>query len=178
MNIKQISKFMSYVLRHHPEEAGLTLDEQGWAEAQDLLLAIQKRNPEFTFEDMEGLVVASEKQRFQLIDGRIRANQGHSVSVDLDLKPQTPPAVLYHGTMLVILDIIQRDGLKKMARHHVHLSPDRETALAVAGRRKGTTVILEVDALTMSATHDFYVSDNGVWLTDHVPPEFIKLPLK
>lgn len=176
MNIKQISKFMSYVLRHDPASAGLEMDQQGWVNAHDLVLAIQKRNPEFTHDDLEGIVVGSEKQRFDLLDGMIRANQGHSVSVDLDLKPETPPAKLYHGTSLVILDIVLRDGLKKMLRHHVHLSPDIETARIVGARRPGTTVILEVDTTNM--TQEFYVSKNGVWLTDAVAPEHLKILTK
>lgn len=173
MNIKQTSKFISYVLRHDPSAAGLTMDEQGWVEAQDLVLAIKERNPEFTHEDLVHIVVSSDKQRFQLIDGRIRANQGHTVTVDLDLKPSTPPAKLYHGTSLAILDTIQSEGLNKMLRHHVHLSPDIETAKIVGSRRKGEVVILEID--TTAVSQDFYVSDNGVWLTDHVDPAFISL---
>ena len=173
MNIKQISKFISYVLRHHPEEAGLTLDEQGWADANTLVASIQKRNPEFTFADLENVVATSEKKRFDLQGDRIRANQGHSVEVDLNLERATPPATLYHGTSADIVPLIMREGLKKMARHHVHLSPDTATARIVGARRKGKVVILAVDTTNM--TQDFFVSNNGVWLTEAVAPQHIKI---
>lgn len=173
---KDISKFMSYVLRHHPEAAGLAMDEHGWVDAQDLILAIRDRgNPDFTADNLEAIVVASEKQRFQLINGRIRANQGHSVTVDLSLKSVTPPDVLYHGTKRQFMESIREQGLIKGTRHHVHLSADKPTAEIVARRRKGESVILRINAQAMSATHEFFLSENGVWLVDHVPEVFIDI---
>lgn len=173
---KDISKFMSYVLRHHPEAAGLAMDEHGWVDAHDLILAIRERgHPDFTAENLEAIVVASDKQRFQLIDGRIRANQGHSVTVDLSLKSVTPPDVLYHGTKLAYMDSIRANGLQKGTRHHVHLSADKATAQIVARRRKGESVILRINASAMSGTHKFFLSENGVWLVDHVPEVFIDI---
>ena len=126
---------------------------------------------------MEQVVVQNSKQRFSFDESgaRIRANQGHSVEVDLQLEPSTPPAVLYHGTGHQTADIITRTGLDKMRRHHVHLSADPETARAV-GARHGRPVLFTVDAAAMSqAGHLFYRSDNGVWLTDAVPPEFLRV---
>lgn len=170
---KEISKFMSYVLRHHPEKAGLTMDQHGWIDAQDLIMAIQERYGAFTADDLLGVVESSDKQRFQLIDGRIRANQGHSVTVDLQLKSSPPPATLYHGTKRQFLDSIQKQGLLPGTRHHVHLSADKATAQIVANRRKGESVILMINTAAMAGEHQFYISDNGVWLVDQVPPVFI-----
>ncbi len=171
----QLSKRLSYHLRHAPQELGLTLQPGGWVGVDDLLAALRAVGLTVTRADLERTVAGSDKQRFALsADGaRIRANQGHSVPVDLGLEPRDAPAVLYHGTVGSSLDLIRREGLKPMGRHHVHLSPDRETAHRV-GQRRGAPVILKVDAARMQrAGHAFFVSENGVWLTDHVPPEFL-----
>lgn len=170
---KQISKFLSLILRHQPEKINLKLDENGWASIKDIL---EKSKLRFTFEELEEVVYTNDKQRFALNGDKtiIRANQGHSLkTVDLNLKPKTPPVFLYHGTVGRFIPEIKRQGLKKMKRQHVHLSADRNTAIKV-GSRRGRPVILGVRALDMqSEGHQFYISENGVWLTDSVPSEFI-----
>lgn len=129
-----------------------------------------------TREQVERVVAASDKQRFALTGDRIRANQGHSVPVDLELTPQIPPVALYHGTFPAALDAIGRGGLRPLQRHHVHLSPDAETARRV-GARRGPAVVLTVRADRMHAAgHLFYRSENGVWLVDAVPAQFLGLP--
>ncbi len=171
MDMRAISKFMSYVLRHNPGDAGLEMDQQGWVDAHDLVVAIRERFGDFSHDDLDTIVVSSDKQRFQLIDGRIRANQGHSVSVNLDLPVMTPPAVLYHGTKLDYLPSIMANGLNKASRHHVHLSATIDIAEIVAKRRKGASVILQINTAEMPGP--FHLSENGVWLVDYVAPEYI-----
>ncbi len=169
------SKFLSLVLRHKPESIGIALDEAGWTEVGPLLAALARRGLRLTRQELATLVASSDKQRFALsADGeRIRANQGHSVEVDLRLAPAEPPARLYHGTVAAALPGIRASGLQKRSRHHVHLSADLATAQKV-GDRRGAAIILTVRALEMSAAgHLFYRSDNGVWLTDHVPVAFL-----
>lgn len=161
------SKHLSLVLRHDPASVGLTLDAAGWVEVEKLLPAMK-----MTREQLNEVVHENNKKRFEFSsDGtKIRASQGHSVDVELGYEEKTPPERLYHGTSKDILDVLMREGLKKMQRHHVHLSPDVATALVVARRRANPTV-LEVFAQTMvSEGHKFYLSTNGVWLTEHVPP--------
>lgn len=174
----RISKFLALVLRHHPERIGITLDEAGWTDVDALLAAAAAHGVPMTRDELREVVAASDKQRFALsADGaRIRANQGHSVEVDLRLPPREPPARLYHGTIRAALAGIRARGLVRGARHHVHLSPDVETATRVGGRR-GAPVILTIRAAEMHAAGlAFYCSENGVWLTDHVPAEFIEFP--
>lgn len=170
---KQISKFLSLILRHKPEKIGLTLDENGWATISDIL---EKSKLRFSFEELDEIVATNDKQRFSfnLDKTKIRANQGHSLkTIDLDLKPETPPAFLYHGTVLKFIPEIKLHGLKKMSRQHVHLSKDRDTAIKV-GSRRGKPVILSIRTLDMQKEgHQFFMSENGVWLTDAVPPMFI-----
>jgi putative RNA 2'-phosphotransferase len=171
----QLSKFLSYVLRHQPDAIGLALDPQGWASIDELITKGNAARTQFSREDLLHVVETSDKKRFSVsADGlRIRAAQGHSVSVELGLSPIEPPAVLYHGTATRFIDSILREGLKPQARQHVHLSADEATAQRV-GQRHGKAVILEVDALRMHAKgFKFYLADNGVWLTDHVAPEFL-----
>jgi putative RNA 2'-phosphotransferase len=170
------SKFLSLVLRHDPATIGLVLDPAGWVDVDVLLAALAAHGRAWTRAELDELVRTSDKQRFALSpDGtRIRANQGHSVEVELGYAPAAPPERLYHGTVAAALDAIRRDGLLPMARHAVHLSPDRETAVKVGGRR-GAPVILVVRAGDMHrAGHVFSVSANGVWLVDRVPPEFLE----
>lgn len=173
---KRISKHLSYILRHKPDAIGLELDSAGWAEL-DVLIA---KSPEISNRDEILTVVAeNDKQRFILSEdgARIRANQGHSISIELGLKPTEPPTHLYHGTATRFLDIILEQGLKKMNRQHVHLSADIETATKV-GSRHGKVVILLLDIQAMRADgFDFFVSENGVWLTDHVPPRYLSISL-
>lgn len=169
MNDQQLSKRLSYLLRHAPHDAGLTLEPGGWVPLKPLLAHLKVSR-----EQVEQVVAGNDKQRFSLAGERIRANQGHSVRVDLELVAQTPPDTLYHGTYPAALASIQREGLKPMQRHHVHLSPDQETARKV-GARRGVPVILTIEAGRMHvAGHLFYCSENGVWLVDSVPVEFIQ----
>lgn len=164
---------MSYVLRHRPDKAGISLDAQGWIGAVDLAEALSAVGPPVSLAQIEHVVATSDKQRFELVDGRIRAAQGHSIQVDLDLPTATPPAKLYHGTVQRFLPSIRSQGLKPGTRRHVHLSPDRETATRV-GSRRGEPVILVIDAARMAADgYDFYRSSNGVWLTDSVPVKYL-----
>ena len=173
----KVSKHLSKHLRHDPEGLGLTLVPGGWVGVDDLLAGCARRRFGLLRAELEEVVARNSKQQFSFDPGgtMLRANQGHSVEVDLQLSPAVPPNVLYHGTGHQTADIIGRVGLDKMRRHHVHLSADVETARAV-GARYGRPVVFEVDAAGMAATsHLFYRSENGVWLTDAVPPEFLRL---
>lgn len=173
----QLSRFLSFVLRHKPDAIGLTLDEQGWAGIDDLVAKADAAETRFSRDDLLRVVETSDKKRFTLsADGlRIRAAQGHSVSVELGLSPRRPPPVLYHGTATRFVEPILSEGLKPQQRQRVHLSLDQATADSV-GRRHGKPAIFEVDALRMcEAGFKFYCADNGVWLTDGVPPEFLML---
>ncbi|GGT24826.1 putative RNA 2'-phosphotransferase [Streptomyces atratus] len=170
----KVSKYLSKHLRHQPERIGITLDANGWVTIDELLRATARNNFPITRAELEHVVAVNDKQRFAVEDGRIRASQGHTVPVDLALPPAEPPAYLYHGTVGRVLDAIRSEGLRPMARTHVHLSPDRETATRV-GARRGRPVVLSVDAAAMHrAGHTFYVSANGVWLTAAVPPAFLR----
>lgn len=169
------SKFLSLVLRHQPELIGITLDAAGWVSVKELLRACQAHGRAITLDELREVVSTNDKQRFALSeDGEmIRANQGHSVSVELGYSPATPPDVLYHGTIEKFLPSIRAGGLKKGERHHVHLSPDEETARRV-GQRRGRPLILKVESGRMHRDgHTFFISTNGVWLTDHVPPAYL-----
>ena len=175
MQNQALSKTLSYVLRHKPEELGLELDAQGWVSVADLLAALQTRNPEVTLDQLREVVATNEKKRFAFsADAQlIRANQGHSVAVDLALEAVVPPEVLYHGTATRFLASIRENGLLRGSRQHVHLSSDPETATAV-GRRHGRPVVLTVQAGKLHrAGASFYLSENGVWLTLSVSPEYI-----
>ncbi|MFI9119203.1 RNA 2'-phosphotransferase [Streptomyces bikiniensis] len=172
----KVSKYLSKHLRHQPERIGLALDAQGWTEIDALLRAAAEHGFPISREELDHVVATNDKKRFAIEGTRIRASQGHTVRVDLDLPAAEPPAYLYHGTVAGRLPSIRAEGLRPMARHHVHLSPDRETATRV-GARRGRPVVLSVDAGAMHrAGHVFHVSANGVWLTDTVPPEFLRLP--
>ncbi len=176
--MKRESKFLSLVLRHEPARIGITLDASGWTDVAALLAACAAHGVPITRDDLAQIVATSDKQRFALSpDGaRIRANQGHSVDVELGLAPASPPTRLYHGTVAAALSSIRATGLEKRARHHVHLSADRETATRV-GARHGRPVVLVVRADAMvTAGHTFFRSENGVWLTDRVPPTFLDFP--
>lgn len=167
-----ISKYLSLVLRHKPEVIGLSLDKKGWADVQELL---SKSNRKFSLEELYYVVQNNSKQRFTFNEdqSKIRANQGHSLEIDLQLKPQTPPDILYHGTATKNIDSIKSKGLTKQNRQYVHLSKDYETAFK-AGSRYGETIVLAIKTHDMfEKGHKFFVSKNGVWLTDNVPPSFI-----
>jgi len=170
-----ISKYLSLVLRHDPAAAGVTLDAEGWVGVDDLLAGAARHGFSFTRAELEEVVQTNEKQRFTLSHDsqRIRASQGHSVSVDLGLTPETPPEILYHGTVDRFLSSIMDQGLDKRSRQYVHLSPDVETATRV-GSRRGRPVILKIAAASMhSDGFRFFCSANGVWLTERVPPQYI-----
>lgn len=172
---KSISKFLSLVLRHQPEKIGLSLDENGWADVAELLRLSTKANIKFTIEDLINVVNENDKQRFVFSEGntKIRANQGHSINIDLALDAIIPPKILYHGTALVNLPSILKEGIKKQNRQHVHLSEDIDTATKV-GSRHGKPVVLSVNAAQMhhEGVH-FYKSENNVWLTDFVDAKYI-----
>ena len=174
--LTRISKFLSLHLRHQPQALGLELEEGGWVSVEQLLAGAARRGMPLTREQLQEVVSGNDKQRFAFdaAGTRIRAQQGHSVEVDLQLVPATPPAVLYHGTVAAALPAIREQGLQKMQRHHVHLSADEATARRV-GQRRGQPVILAVDAAAMARQGIvFYESGNGVWLVEQVAPEFLR----
>jgi putative RNA 2'-phosphotransferase len=173
----KISKFLSLVLRHKPETVGLTLDPAGWVSVMELLQACAQHNIPLSLEELQVVVATNDKQRFAFSeDGRrIRASQGHSVEVELGYQAAEPPEFLYHGTVERFLPSIRTKGLLKGQRHHVHLSPDVATAAKV-GSRRGQPVILRVSSGQMyQDRYAFYQSANGVWLTDHVPPQYVEI---
>lgn len=173
--LKQISKRLSYILRHRPDSVGLELHEGGWLFVEELLDALARTRRALSREVLEKVVAENDKQRFEFSDDglRIRARQGHSTQVDLGYEPSPPPDVLYHGTATKNLDSIFKQGLLKGRRHHVHMSTNQVTMLQV-GMRHGKPVLLKIDAGRMFADgHEFFVTDNQVWLTDHVPPNYV-----
>ena len=173
--LKHISKFMSLVLRHKPEEIGLQLDENGWVNVEELIEKINAKGIKTTLEIINTIVETNDKKRFAFNEDKtmIRANQGHSIEVELNLTEQVPPEVLYHGTATRFLESILKTGLQKQSRQHVHLSATIETAKTV-GSRHGKPVILTVDTKSMhEAGIKFFVSANNVWLTDAVPVQYI-----
>lgn len=179
MNLVRISKFLSLILRHQPEKIGLSLDANGWAAVDDLIRRANENGVPLTVDLLEKVVAENDKKRFAFSDDcrRIRASQGHSVEVDLALAPSQPPTRLFHGTAERFLPSIRQKGLLPGSRQHVHLSSDAETAVRV-GQRHGKPVVLTILAQEMAAAGQvFYLSANGVWLTDHVPVVFIQFAL-
>lgn len=179
MDITLLSKSISRILRHRPDAAGVSLDKHGWCDVDELLRGLAQLGTPATRDQLTQVVLNNDKRRFVLSDDgqRIRAAQGHSVSgVEPLLRPKKPPSRLFHGTVAPALPSIERKGLLPMKRHHVHLSPDQATARAVGGRR-GAPVVLVIDAARMDRDgHKFFVADNGVWLTDTVPPKCLSRP--
>jgi putative RNA 2'-phosphotransferase len=172
------SKFLSLVLRHRPDVIGLSLDEHGWADVDELLDAAKRLGKHLTRELIYRVVRENDKRRFAINNDqtKIRADQGHSVDVDLGLQPVQPPEVLYHGTVWRFLASIMQTGIHSGSRQQVHLSPDTTTAAKV-GQRRGAPVILKVRSGDMYCDGlSFYLSANGDWLTDHVPVEYIEFP--
>ncbi len=176
--IVKTSKFLSLVLRHRPDKIGIELDETGWVAVDDLLAGVNKSGRSLNREQLDSVVRENDKQRFAFSDDgqRIRANQGHSIDVDLDHAAARPPAELYHGTPQKFLESIRASGLKRMSRHHVHLHEEVSVADAV-GRRRGQPVILVINSGKMHREgYTFWVTPNRVWLVDAVPAEFIRFP--
>ncbi len=172
------SKFMSLVLRHRPEAAGVSLDANGYVAVETLLAALARNGHALSREALGELVATNDKKRFAFDETGtlIRAVQGHSREVDLGLEPAAPPDLLFHGTVEKFLASIREEGLKPRGRQFVHLSGDHATAVAV-GRRRGAPVVLTIDTASMRGEgHAFYLAENGVWLTEVVPPAFISLP--
>jgi len=173
--IVRSSKFLSLVLRHKPGTIGLTLDSEGWADVAELLAAANATGNQLDLELLVRVVHENDKQRFTFSDDgkRIRANQGHSIDVDLGLTRLEPPTVLYHGTVARFLESIEQQGLLPQSRQYVHLSADRSTA-SIVGSRRGKPIVLTVASGQMKDDHfDFFRSKNGVWLTAHVPPKYL-----
>ena len=175
---KEVSRFLSLVLRHKPETIGIKLDKNGWVKVIDLLDKLQEHGKGITLDELKSIVDNNDKQRFGFSkDGiHIRANQGHSLNVDLQLKAVRPPSVLYHGTSKRFQKEIETDGLKKMNRDHVHLSEDVDVAINVALRRGKDYIIYKINSWHMDSNGiKFYKSENGVWLTDYVSHLYLKL---
>lgn len=175
--IKNISKFLSLLLRHQPSLIGLKLDENGWADVEELINKSKRKNKHFSKQDLEKVIAENDKQRFSFNEDKtkIRANQGHSIkTVDLQLKSIEPPEYVYHGTVSKFMKLIRENGLQKMSRQHVHLSQNVETAIKV-GSRRGVPIILTIQSGKMFREgYEFFKSKNGVWLTNSVPATFIE----
>lgn len=163
-------------MRHKPESIGLQLNEYGWADVTQLINNLNEAGKNINFGILKEIVETDNKNRFSFDDSfkRIRANQGHSIKINLGYKPQQPPDILYHGTATRFVDSIHENGLIKQNRHHVHLSLDIEIATNV-GKRHGKPFVFEVDTKQMHEdNHLFFISENGVWLTDYVPVKYLK----
>jgi putative RNA 2'-phosphotransferase len=173
----RLSKTIAHALRHAPKEYGLTLDEEGWVELDDLLNALRTRggfSRNASRGDLDAIIEQSEKQRFEIRDGRIRAFYGHSVTTKIEHEPTVPPTVLYHGTTREAAETILREGLKSMKRQYVHLSTDVETAHKVGLRRTSNPVILHVAALKAHQNGiNFYLGNEDIWMADPIPATFI-----
>lgn len=177
MKTTNISRYIALLLRHHPEKAGLCLDEHGWVEVEALIQGVRRRYPEFNRAVLDEIVARDSKQRYAYNQDKtcIRANQGHSIPVDVELKQALPPAILYHGTGEKYVESIQKVGLIPKSRLYVHLSTDIQTAIQV-GKRHGQPVIYQID--TQQMIHDgfiFYISANHIWLTKAVPVQYLKI---
>lgn len=175
--IIKISKYLSAHLRHKPERIGLEIAVGGWVSVEELLKACGRDGFLITPQELEEVVENNDKKRFSFDSAgtMIRANQGHSISIDLQLKAVQPPEVLYHGTTASTVNAIVQTGVQKMSRHHVHLSQDIATAMIV-GKRRGNPVVFEVNAAAMYQDgFEFFCSDNGVWLVDNIPVKYLKL---
>lgn len=176
MNYTKVSRYISLILRHKPETIGISLDKHGWANVNELIKGVSKTYP-ISIDILNEIVETDEKQRysFNVDHTLIRANQGHSIKVDLELEEAEPPEYLYHGTATKYVDSIWKEGLISKSRLHVHLSGDEETARAV-GERHGAPVIFRVLSGNMHRLgYKFYKSKNGVWLVDMVPVRFLEV---
>ena len=176
MNLTKVSKYLALILRHKPEEAGISLDAHGWANVQELIEGVNKTY-KLSMEMLEEIVEADNKQRYSFNEDKtkIRANQGHSVNVDVELEEAAPPEYLWHGTAEKYVDSIKEAGLVKKSRLYVHLSSDYETAVLV-GKRHGKPVVFCVKSGQMYTDgYKFFKSKNGVYLTDFVPVEYLEV---
>lgn len=176
---KRISKFLSLVLRHKPETIGITLDENGWTPVTDLIEKLSTAGTSIDFSILKHVVDTNTKKRFAFNDtfDKIRASQGHSITIELGYEPQVPPKILYHGTAAQHIQSILSTGLNKGNRHQVHLSADINTAISV-GKRYGKPIVFEISAEKMhNGGYAFFVSENNVWLTDNVPIEYLSVKL-
>jgi len=178
MDLKKTGIFISLILRHKPDVIGISLDEHGWANVQELINGINKTGKfSIDMSMLEEIVRTDNKQRYSFNEDRskIRANQGHSINVDVELKEAVPPEILYHGTGEKYVDSINAEGLKPKSRLYVHLSKDVETAVTV-GSRHGKPIVYTIASGEMYRHgHTFYLSENGVWLTKNVPIDFMKI---
>lgn len=175
--IVKVSKYLAKHLRHRPERLGLQLEDGGWVHVDALLAACRRAGFELSPDELSEVVERNDKRRFSFDASgtRIRANQGHSVTIDLQLQPVEPPDLLFHGTGQTTVEAILTQGLQPMGRHHVHLSSDVGTAVKV-GARHGRPAVLQVDAGRMSADGaTFLRADNGVWLTEYVPRDYLQV---
>lgn len=174
MSLIKLSKYISLILRHKPGVIGITLDEHGWANVDELIVGVSKDRT-FNMEILEEIVRTDEKQRYSFNSDKtkIRANQGHSIPVDVELQEKEPPEILYHGTGEKYVESIDKEGLSSKGRLYVHLSKDIDTAMKV-GRRHGVPVVYQIRSKEMYCDrHKFFLSKNGVWLTKEVPVEFL-----
>ncbi len=175
-DLVKLGKYLSLILRHKPEVIDIKLDEHGWADVDELLAGMNRQGRFINRELLDEIVKTNNKKRYQYNDDltKIRANQGHSINVDVNLQEKIPPNTLYHGTALRYLDEIKLFGIKKMNRLYVHLSKDKETAINV-GKRHGKAIILEIDTKKMlNDGHKFYYSNNGVWLCDDIDFKYVR----
>ena len=175
MSLKETSKYISLILRHKPDVIGITLDEHGWANVDELIAGVSKTHP-LNMSMLEQIVAEDEKQRYSFNEDKtlIRANQGHSIPVDVELEEKEPPEILFHGTGEKYVDSISKEGLIPKSRLYVHLSADEETAVKV-GQRHGKPVVFKVKSGEMHRDgFKFYCSVNGVWLTKSVPVEYLE----
>ena len=177
INLTQLSKAVSHALRHEPWLYELELDDEGWVSVDMLLEALREQREKWkylTVGDIARMVESSDKRRFELKDGRIRALYGHSLPKKLLKRPATAPDELYHGTSPKAVQTIMRNGLKPMQRQYVHLSIDKTTAFQVGSRKANAPVILKIQASKASDSGvRFYEGNDMVWLADNIPPDFI-----
>lgn len=180
LDYSRLSKTVAHALRHAPEQYGLELDSAGWVEVEDLLVALRARRKlwrDLVAGDLEAMIAASDKKRYELDNGRIRAYYGHSLLQKIEKTATEPPEVLYHGTSSARAKVILSEGLRPMSRQYVHLSSDRDTAHQVGSRHDSNPAILVVQAHKAHvAGIDFYLGNDDVWLAETIPPEFIENP--
>lgn len=175
MDYTHVSRFLCLILRHKPEEIGITLDEHGWANVEELIAGVSRKYP-ITMDILEEIVRTDEKQRYSFNEDKtlIRANQGHSIQVDVELEEMDPPEYLYHGTAKKYVESIEEWGLVPKSRLYVHLSEDTETAMEVGNRHGDPTVLRVCSGKMHRDGFKFYKSKNGVWLTDKVPVKYLE----